>query len=135
MGFNPQAFDSEAFDPSAFDFGELEPQAPVFSGTIPDFTFLVDVAIAPRDLSVYFSSDSELTFSVVGTLPTGLELSSAGVLSGTPTETGETASLEVQASDGSLTQDSNSFSISVVAELLPQVIVTGLTLWRRRGRR
>jgi hypothetical protein len=89
-------------------------QAPAFDGpSISNLTLTVNVAMNSRDYSSRFSDIESLTFTIVGTLPTGLSLSGAGVLSGTPTVLGTTTSLEVRASDGSLTQDSNSFSITV----------------------
>lgn len=89
---------------------------PTFIGPdISDLTFTIDVAISPRDYSGRFSDLDALTFTMVGSLPTGLSLSSAGVLTGTPTVEESVSSLEIRASDGSLTRDSNSFSITIEA--------------------
>jgi hypothetical protein len=104
---------------STFTSTTLANSAPVFSGpTISNIQLAQNVAMTARDFSGRFTDADALTFTSVGTLPTGLTLSSAGVLSGTPTTLGTTSSLEIRASDGSLTVDSNSYSIEVV-EVLP----------------
>lgn len=61
-------------------------QAPVLDSPIPDQVCTIGVAFGPLDVSVYFSDpDADtLTFSATG-LPVGLTISSAGVISGTPT--------------------------------------------------
>lgn len=116
MSFNPQDFLPEDFLPVDFlpeagggvDFEFVGP-------TIEDLVLVIDREIVARDFSQLFTSPLPLTFSVVGVLPTGLSLSSAGVLTGTPTVLGTTASLEIRADDSSTTVDSNSFSITIEA--------------------
>lgn len=52
----------------------------------PDLTFVEDAAISAVDLTVYFvTNGNTLTYTAVDTLPTGLSLSTAGSLTGTPT--------------------------------------------------
>lgn len=90
---------------------------PQFDGPIiPNLTLLVNVAMSNRDYSGTFSGGAgPLTFTLIGTPPAGVTLSSAGVLSGTPTETGVFAGLVVRASDGTDTSDSNTFTLTVLA--------------------
>lgn len=89
--------------------------APSFSGTISDLSATVGVALTPVDVSSLFSdAESSLTFSAIGTWPAGVTVSSAGVISGTPSAAGTYGSLQVRATDaGSLTADSNLFSVTV----------------------
>lgn len=119
------AFDVQYWDSGDGTWGDRETQTvsaeansgPVFDGpNIANLELVIDEAMTPRDYSGRFSDadEDELTFEIVGTLPTGLDLSTAGVLSGTPTELGTTSSLEIRASDGTDTADSNSFSIEII---------------------
>lgn len=87
---------------------------PVFIGpSIASFSLQIDVAMSPRDFSTRFAGTS-LTFAIVGTLPDGLSLSSAGVLSGTPTTLGTATALKIRATDGAAaTEDSNEFNITI----------------------
>jgi hypothetical protein len=93
--------------------------APAFAGpSIDNFTIYEDVAMTPRDFSARFTdaNSDPLTFTAQGTaLPAGLSLSAAGVLSGTPTTSAVTTGVIVRASDGTATQDSNAFNITVTA--------------------
>ncbi len=67
----------------------------------------------------------QLTFSISsGALPTGLSLSSAGVLSGTPTQTG-TFSFKVSASDTNGDSGSSLYSLTISGTSAPSV--TGVT--------
>lgn len=61
-------------------------RAPVWSGLV-NLTLAPGVAIAPIDLTLICSSPSGdvLSFAVVNTLPTGLSMTAAGLISGTPT--------------------------------------------------
>lgn len=97
--------------------------APVFVGpSISTINIVLNVTMSPRDFSVLFNdSDGDvLTFSVGGTLPTGVTLSSAGILSGTPTVAGTFAGISVSASDPDLEiATSNTFSIVVAASPTP----------------
>lgn len=88
---------------------------PVFIGpSLNNLNFIQNVAIGPIDLSVYFrGGQPSLTYSMVGSLPAGLSLSGAGVLSGTPTVLGTTAGLQVSASNGAQSAQSNAFSITI----------------------
>lgn len=88
---------------------------PVFIGpNISNMNFVQNVAISPQDLSVYFrGGQPTLTYSMIGSLPTGLSLSGAGILSGTPTVLGTTAGLQVQATNGAQNAQSNAFSITI----------------------
>jgi hypothetical protein len=110
--------------------------APAFIGpNIATITLEEDVAMVPRNFASLFSDLDPLTFTAIGSLPTGLSLSSAGVLSGTPTTVGTSSSIEIRASDGTLTQDSNSFDIDIVEEIETNGAGASLLLNRRRGRR
>lgn len=57
---------------------------------------------------------SPYTFSYTGTLPTGLSLSSSGILSGTPTSTG-TYSFTVTATDSASHTGSRAYSVTIAA--------------------
>lgn len=106
---------------------------PSFVGPlIGDMTLLEDVAMVERDFSGHFSDDGALTFSAVGALPAGLSLSSAGVLSGTPTDVEVASDIVIRADDGTHTIDSNAFTIRIVAAFGSGLNVI---LMRRRGRR
>ena len=82
--------------------------------------------LASVDLSANFTDvDSDtLTFTLDGTLPEGLTLSSAGILSGTATATATSSEFTITASDGELSV-SQTFSLSVVSA---PVLTTDLSL-------
>lgn len=110
------SFDSSAFDTSSFDTGsfDLAAGAPAFTGSdITTLSLTVNVAMSPRDYSPKFTAAGAMTYTLIGGPVTGLSLSSAGVLSGTPTVLGTTIGLKVRASDGTDTADSNTFAIVV----------------------
>lgn len=90
-----------------------------FKGPIADLVLVQNVAMDPVDLSVEFKGyDTPFAFTSVGTaLPTGLALSGAGVLSGTPTTVAVTAGVQVRATDATDADvaNSNLFSITVAA--------------------
>lgn len=90
--------------------------AVVFIGpAIGSLALIQGVEISPRDYSLRFAGE-DLTFEIVGTLPDGLSLSSAGVLSGTPTSIEAVIGLRIRATNGeSETADSNAFSVRVVS--------------------
>ena len=81
---------------------------------------------ASIDLSANFTDvDSDtLTFTLDGTLPEGLSLSTAGVLSGTATATAASSEFTITATDGELSV-SQTFSLSVVNA---PVLTTDLSL-------
>jgi hypothetical protein len=92
--------------------------APLFNGpAIGARAGTAAVALAPLDVSGRFSdAESGLTFTAVGTWPAGVTVSSAGVISGTPTTAGSYPTLSVRATDtGSLTVDSDVFAFTVAA--------------------
>lgn len=61
-----------------------------------------------------FSDTDALTFSAIGTWPAGITVSSAGLISGTPSAAGTYASLNVRATDtASQTVDSDTFSFTI----------------------
>lgn len=98
---------------------------PVFDGpNIADISATEGVALSSLDVSTRFSdAESALTFSAVGSWPAGVTVSSAGVISGTPTTAGTYSGLQVRATDaGALTADSNAFTITVAAAALPSTI-------------
>lgn len=107
----------------------LAPAAAVaFSGpSIADFSVSINQPISARDFSSRFSGSlTPITYAAVGTLPAGLSLSSAGVLTGTPTVAGTYAGIIVRATDASAnTADSNSFTITVSSASLGIVAVGG----------
>lgn len=109
-----------------------------FTGpNIGNFSLVLNQAMTPINFSSRFTGTG-LTFSAVGTLPTGLSLSSAGVLSGTPTVANTFTPIVIRATDGSNTADSNSFSIvvsSVIQARYPRwlpLILAEHVSWLRR---
>jgi hypothetical protein len=88
---------------------------PTFVGpTISNVTVYRLVAMGSIDFSSRFTDDGAMTFAFVGTPPAGLSLSSAGVLSGTPTTLGATTGLSIRCTAGADTVDSNTFTITVI---------------------
>lgn len=90
--------------------------APVFTGpNQSNITITVGVAMTPVDVSGLFTDVGDtLTFSAVGSWPAGVTVSSAGVISGTPTASGTYSALQVRATDtASQTAVTNAFSIIV----------------------
>jgi len=87
------------------------------NGTAYSFTFLASGG----------DQDNSWTVSS-GSAPTGLSLSSAGVLSGTPTVTGDTT-FTVQVTDGQSNTDTQEITMTVVAgsslEIIPDLLVAG----------
>lgn len=83
---------------------------------IANFAVSLNHAMTARDFSSFFQSSTAMTFAAIGTLPTGLSLSAAGVLSGTPTVQGTYAGIVIRATDVGLnTADSNAFTITVLS--------------------
>ena len=78
-------------------------------------TLTQNVAMDPIDMDNFCNGAD--TYSVkVGPLPTGLSLNgSTGVLSGTPTEVGNSSGLVIDATNANGTTASDPFDISVVA--------------------
>lgn len=100
-------------------WGAIESVATFIGPSLPSFYLQVDVAMVSRDFSGRFTGDT-LTFALNGTPPAGVTLDAAGVLSGTPTETGAFGGLSVTATDADLnTADSNTFTITVGAAGFP----------------
>lgn len=100
---------------------------PSFTGpNIADISGTEGVALTPVDVSAkFFDSESGLTFLAIGSWPAGVTVSSAGVISGTPTTAGTYASLQVRATDaGALTADSNTFAVTVDAPAVAGINVT-----------
>lgn len=89
-------------------------EAPTASAIEPQI-IAVNTA-ASIDLAASFTDvDSDnLSFTLEGTLPEGLTLSTDGVLSGTPTNTAESAQFTIIASDGEFST-SQTFSLAVVS--------------------
>ena len=91
--------------------------APTFiNGPIADFALVVNVEMTPIDYSSYFTvtGSESLTFTATP-LPTGLSMSTAGVLSGTPTVIAAVSPV-ITATDTTLdTAVSNAFEIDVTA--------------------
>lgn len=105
-------------------------EAPGFSGTISVPGLTESVAMSAINAALLFSdpdSGDTGTYSAVGTFPTGVTVSSGGLISGTPgAGTAATySSLRVRRTDGGgLTADSNVFSITVSASDAPPGVTT-----------
>lgn len=91
-----------------------ENNPPTFSGPdIANISGTVGSPIVNANVSAKFSDTDALTFMAVGTWPAGISVTSAGVIQGTPTQTGTFSNLKVRATDtASQTVDSNAFTIS-----------------------
>lgn len=91
--------------------------APTFPGpSISNLSITQGAAMTAVNVAGLFSDTDALTFSAVGTWPAGVTVSSAGVISGTPTVVGNYTGLTVRATDtAAQTVNSNSFSITVTA--------------------
>lgn len=99
-------------------------EAPTFSG--PDISvpgLVVGTPMGSINAALLFAdpdSGDTGTYSAVGTWPAGITVSSAGLISGTPSAAGTSSSLRVRRTDGGgLTADSNLFSITVSATSTP----------------
>jgi len=102
---------------------------PTAAGGLSDITLTQNVAMAATDLSVDFSdADGDvLTFSLApssAALPAGISLSSAGLLSGTPTVTSVALSIVVRGADGGGLMADSGFSLTVNAASTADQIVT-----------
>jgi len=91
--------------------------APVFRGSYGNRNIIVGVPITPvitGSLGFSDADDDELTYSITGTLPRGLTLSTLGIVSGTPTQTGTFSNIRFVATDplGKFAR-SNAFRIRV----------------------
>lgn len=89
--------------------------APTASGGLVSQTFTVGQAIAPIDVSGDFSDPGDtLTFTAAG-LPAGLSMSTAGIISGTPTTAVVSASVVVTATDTANQTAQSAFTHTVEA--------------------
>lgn len=126
--------DSNAFSITIND-APADNTTPTFVGPIiADIGTREGVAIS-LDVSGRFSDvESALGFSVLGTWPLGITLSSAGVIGGAPSAAGTYAGLRVRATDsGSLTADSNEFTIVVELPLPSSTIAVSEPLKNNTG--
>jgi hypothetical protein len=88
--------------------------APVFSGTVPDQNWNLTDPVT-LDLRPYFSGSAASYTLTAGTLPTGVTLGVDGIITGTPTQSGTFAGLEVTATNGAGADTTNAFSADVLA--------------------
>ena len=91
--------------------------APTFPGpNIGNQTGTVGTALSANTVSDSFSDSDALTFSPIGSWPPGVTVSSAGIISGTPTTAGTYSTLQVRATDtAAQTVDSDVFSFTISA--------------------
>ena len=91
--------------------------APTFIGpNIGAQSGTVGTALSANDVHAKFSDTDALTFSAVGSWPPGVTVSSAGVISGTPTTAGTYSGLAVRATDtAAQTVDSDTFTFTISA--------------------
>ena len=114
-----------------------EDTAPTFGGTtVMDQTYTVDTAIESLTLPTATGGNGELTYSLTGTLATGLVFNpSTRILSGTPTATRAMTTYTYVAQDGDANmaagdRDTLTFTITVEAATIP---VTGFAVTVRRN--
>jgi hypothetical protein len=116
---------------NTFDINVVADSVPVeFTGNIADIVGEVGVAITPIQAWQEFNgTETPITFTSQGTaLPAGLTLSSAGVISGTPTVEATTAGHIVRATDANLdTADSNAFGAEIT-EVVADVPIFAVAL-------
>lgn len=109
-----------------------------FIGNIADLVLEENVEMTPVLAWTEFNgTQTPITYSIVGTpLPTGLSLSTDGVISGTPTGDGITSGTIVRATDvDNNTADSNAFTTTVEPQviLLDAPLTHNLTLVKGTG--
>lgn len=108
------------------------PMPLTFNGPIPDQTATVGATVAV-DLTGYWSGGlGAPTFTVAsGTLPAGLTLSTAGVISGTPTTAAIASGVVLRATDtAGYRVDSNAVGFDVAAPAAPRMVGTvGTRAW------
>ena len=90
---------------------------PVWESDIPDFLWPIDVSITPYDVSQHTNGTSHTYTLVANSWPTGISMSSAGVVSGTPTIEQTNNGLVVRATAGAGFTDSAPFN--AVASAVP----------------
>mgnify|MGYP003526206083 FL=1 len=102
---------------NAFGLVSTANAAPTFPGpNIGNQTGTVGTALSANTVSDSFSDSDALTFSAIGSWPPGVTVSSAGVISGTPTTAGTYSTLQVRATDtAAQTVDSDVFSFTISA--------------------
>lgn len=100
--------------------------APTFPGpNIGNLNGTEGVALSANTVSDSFSDTDALTFSAIGSWPPGVTVSSAGVISGTPTTAGTYSALKVRATDtATQTVDSDTFSFTISAAAVDGIITT-----------
>ena len=105
---------------------EPELQAPVFSGTIGNESFTIDVAITPIDYSGYFSTGGVVATYSMANAPTGLTIhADTGVVSGTPTVEATSSNVTITGTNATGSDTSNIFTYDVTgAAELPVFIGT-----------
>jgi hypothetical protein len=110
---------------SADTIGAANP-APTFPGpNIGAQSGAVGAALTSNDVSSKFYDTDALTFSAVGSWPPGVTISTAGVISGTPTTAGTYSSLKVRATDtAAQTVDSDTFTFTITT--LAAITITDL---------
>ena len=99
-------------------------EAPVQTGIVPAQSGQVGQAFGPLDLTGYITDPegTALTFSASG-LPDGITVSTAGIMSGTVTESGLSGAytISVTASDGANTTSMTPFSLTLAPNGVPQL--------------
>jgi hypothetical protein len=97
------------------------------SGSLGTYSSSVNIQLAATD-----DESNTITYSVTsGSLPTGLSLSSSGLISGTVTATPATYTFTVSASDGINTGQTRSFSITVPLVLTGGTLTSDATYYYR----
>ncbi len=129
-GLTPQSrstYVAGALPPNTALGGDTPTNPVSFAGTVPAQSWVEGAAIAPLNLSTYFSGDlTPFSYAITsGTLPAGLSLNaSTGVISGTPTTPTSAVNIVVTATDsGSNAASTNSFSVTITAAV---VVVRGV---------
>ena len=105
--------------------------APTASGGIADQSWVEDSAITPLDVSADFSGTAPITYALApgsASLPAGLSLSSAGVISGTPTTPAAQVNIVVRGTNSAGHADT-AFGVTISAVPSYDYLVTSKAEW------
>jgi hypothetical protein len=98
-------------------------EVPLFIGQdINNVVFTKNVPIGDFDVTGLFTG-TDLVYSAVGTWPNGIDISSAGIISGTPHNEGVYPNMIIRAVNGVGGVDSNAFQITVQPAAAPQLSI------------
>lgn len=101
--------------------------APFFSGTIPDMSGQVDLAMTPYDASVHYEAGGVPTGYSLLNAPTWMSISAVGLITGTPDAIATTTGIIVRATNANGSADSNEWDFYTSAAAGIRVVSSGST--------